>query len=449
MQKRTQRRAKAWSRAEKALIGTFAVFALLGTAGLILWQNANAVPVVRIPPPPPPPNPNAYDFYVRAANLARITVISDGGPKLVMQQLGRPATRADEDAELARNRQALQTLRQGFAFSYQQPRFPPSSSQAFGYSAQFRSMARLLAFEARVKSARGDHGGAASSCLDALHLGGDMPRGATLIGSLIGNAVAAIGRSRLWDEANRLSAAEARAAARRLENIVARRVPYADVLTEDKWQTQAELADAFRRKSTAQVIRDWTGAGSAPGGNVSPRDWLQTVRLEITALRTSKQRVLQNNAAYMDALIARARRPYALRGPEPPVPDDPINQIVTPVFSQARLRDVNHQTANALLLAVFALRAYRAEHDRYPARLDELVGGGYLSKVPDDPCAPSGPVRYRLRPGGQKYLLYSVGADGKDDNGRPVNTPLGSNGRPLRAMQDNDQGDYVVGVNAR
>lgn len=67
--------------------------------------------------------------------------------------------------------------------------------------------------------------------------------------------------------------------------------------------------------------------------------------------------------------------------------------------------------------------------------------------MPDDPCALFGPVRYRLLPGGKKYVLYSVGADGKDDNGKPVNNPQG-NGRQKRIMEETDKGDFVVGVNA-
>jgi len=442
--KRTGRHG--WSRAEKALVGVGGALTVFAGAAFLVWQNANAQPAVKIPPPLPLPNPNGYDFYVRAANLAQTTNISQGGPKFVVQQLGRPATRAEEDAELASNALALKTLRGGFAFPSRQ-KANRSFTSPFPEYAKLRGLARLLAFEARVKSARGNHAGAVNSGLDALRLSEDLPRGSMLISELVGIAIGAIGRQPLWKETDFLSAGEARAAARRLEAIRARHVPYADVLTEEKWGMQVGLADEFRKKSTAQVVRDLSGGFGGNAGAGGMREWLQTVGLQTRTLLTSKRRILQDNAAHMDALIADARQPYARRGPVPPRPGDPVNQAVVPIFSQARLMDVNHQTANALLTAVFGLRAYRAERGVYPARLDELVSAGYLSKVPDDPCAPSGPVRYRLLPGGKKYLLYSVGADGKDDNGRPVNNPL--RGRfPKRGMSENDKGDFVVGVNA-
>jgi len=449
MKTQTKRTGRdGWSRAEKALVGVGGALTVFAVAGFLVWQNANAQPAVKIPPPPPLPNPNGYDFYVRAANLARTTNISQGGPKFVVQQLGRRATRAEEDAELANNAAALKTLRDGFAFPSRQK--PTRSFIApFPEYAKLRSLARLLAFEARVKSARGDHTGAVNSGLDAMRLGEDFQRGGPLIAELVGIAIGAIGRQPLWKEANFLSAAEARAAARRLEAIRALHVPYADVLAEEKWIMQAGLSDEFRKKSAAQVVRDMTGGGgtNAAGGGGGMREWLQTAGLQTRLLLTSKRRILKDNAAYMDALIARARQPYARRVPFPPTPGDPVNQAIVPVFSAASLHDLNHETANALLTTVLGLRAYQAKQGRYPARLDELVSGGILAKIPDDPCAPSGPVRYRLLPGGKKYVLYSVGADGRDDNGRPVST-LRSNGFPKRMMEENDKGDFVVGVNA-
>jgi len=62
----------------------------------------------------------------------------------------------------------------------------------------------------------------------------------------------------------------------------------------------------------------------------------------------------------------------------------------------------------------FALAAYRADHDAYPARLDDLVPA-YVAEVPRDIFADAS-LRYKRRPGG--YLLYSVGINGKDDGGR-------------------------------
>ncbi len=66
------------------------------------------------------------------------------------------------------------------------------------------------------------------------------------------------------------------------------------------------------------------------------------------------------------------------------------------------------------LQIAFALAAYRADHGRYPARLDELAPK-YLPRIPAD-CFASGPLIYR--PTADGYLLNSVGPNGRDDDGR-------------------------------
>ncbi len=67
-----------------------------------------------------------------------------------------------------------------------------------------------------------------------------------------------------------------------------------------------------------------------------------------------------------------------------------------------------------LARTALAIERFRLPTDALPERLDELVPR-YLPQVPIDPFDGQ-PIRYRRRPAG--YLLYSVGADGQDNNGR-------------------------------
>jgi hypothetical protein len=73
------------------------------------------------------------------------------------------------------------------------------------------------------------------------------------------------------------------------------------------------------------------------------------------------------------------------------------------------------QTQRNLHLA-FALAAYQRDHGKYPAVLADLAPK-YLESIPDDLVAGK-PLAYR--PGGDGYLLYSVGPDGKDDGGQSL-----------------------------
>jgi hypothetical protein len=71
------------------------------------------------------------------------------------------------------------------------------------------------------------------------------------------------------------------------------------------------------------------------------------------------------------------------------------------------------QTEDNLHLA-FALAAHRADTGRYPAQLNELTPK-YLSKVPGDVFSGQSLI---YRPTADGYLLYSVGQNEKDDDGR-------------------------------
>ncbi len=62
----------------------------------------------------------------------------------------------------------------------------------------------------------------------------------------------------------------------------------------------------------------------------------------------------------------------------------------------------------------FALAAYRKDTGRYPAKLADLAPK-YLAAVPDD-IFTGRPLTYKLTEKG--YLFYSVGQNGKDDEGR-------------------------------
>jgi predicted DNA-binding protein len=86
-----------------------------------------------------------------------------------------------------------------------------------------------------------------------------------------------------------------------------------------------------------------------------------------------------------------------------------------------------HQESANLRVA-FALAGYRAHHGRYPEQLSELAPR-YLKEFPGDIFSGQ-PLVYRATKEG--YLLYSVGPNGKDDEGRAVgdkywldNSPFG------------------------
>jgi hypothetical protein len=85
-----------------------------------------------------------------------------------------------------------------------------------------------------------------------------------------------------------------------------------------------------------------------------------------------------------------------------------------PAVSKVRQAADRAEQSQANLHVAFALAAYRRDHGSYPPKLEDLAPA-YLAKVPSDLFSGKALI---YRPTEIGYLLYSVGANGKDDGGR-------------------------------
>jgi hypothetical protein len=122
---------------------------------------------------------------------------------------------------------------------------------------------------------------------------------------------------------------------------------------------------------------------------------------------------------YMAEKVALARQHRHIPQPELSSPEDNIpryaviSHIITPVFSSAHNK--RDETIARLGLAqwALALHVYHQQNGRYPGELEEvdaLLDWG----LPSDPFSEQ-PFVYRRE--GNGYLLYSIGVNGRDDNG--------------------------------
>jgi len=87
------------------------------------------------------------------------------------------------------------------------------------------------------------------------------------------------------------------------------------------------------------------------------------------------------------------------------------------VYSAVREADLRRQATTRLLQTDLAIRLYREDHGRLPARLLELIPS-YLSGLPLDPYSGESLI---YRTNGDEFTLYSVGKDRIDDGGKLTN----------------------------
>jgi hypothetical protein len=353
------------------------------------------------------PVPNAYDDFERARQA------------LVRWQLFEGAYEDDDlpaqRALLKENAKALALLRAGLAHVHRTPR-AKELAKGYDFISRPGAPARLLAMQARVRAADGDLPGAADAALDAVRYGTQISYGRSMVEGLLGFSSQSRGREELWRILDHLDAETAQAAAKRMETLITAQIPLADLWQEEMWGCILFFQE--------QII--------------NPSDKSQENR----GARNLLQQEVHLYMQAMQARIDNARLPYA-RQRRLPKPKFSAAQWLIPDERFTNAAYAEHEAKAALLLVALALQAYQREHGHYPDKLEALTPT-CLARVPDDPFADGGALRYRLQENG--YLLYSIGPDGKDNGGKPVEKKRSKDAQERFAIDENSKGDIVAGV---
>lgn len=366
--------------------------------------------------------PNAYDFYLRAAKEVEVAPTDDWPNLDNSNQKGAFKSNLERQSFwLNKNRQALTTLRQGFNYAYTPPARNSSADVLIGVRmtlfSQMMKLTEVLSLESRVYRARREYSMSANSSIDAIRLGNDLSRGA-LVDVVVGFSIQDAGWVDLAPTIRLLDATSAKAAAKRLESLDERALPYNLVLQREKSQGQMLLREIF-------------------SGNNWRKDYETT---------KSQREIEATYNSLMDNAIANAKKPYPLRRKSFEMPNDAVNQQLFSVFysdepnkPSAAATGTPHervQAVNRLFATQLALQAFKRQHNFYPSNLRELVPN-YLKKVPQDPFSNKKPLLYNRRD--DEYSLYSAGPDNKDDKGKPM--------LPNDVVKTTSRGDIVAGIN--
>lgn len=420
---------------------------LLGFGWWWTWSNTN--PQITIAPHPTPPKPNAYDFYVKAKSrmvwsLGKVNETDIRDDLLPdarnPQQFLKTFPLKDRILWLARNKAAIQLIRQGFAYKRQVPNHPDGYLITLSY---------LFKTECRVRAAQRNWKSAARSALDNIHLGVDSCQSGGIIAMNTSSINLNDGFRDLGAVTECLDAATARKAARELRHLMTKYPAMSESLQNDKRSQQKELMEIFAEGNWRRWmvnLEEYDFDASIAGLNPPPPSIGQTVkeksndiRIFLKGMTRCKSNIVRNYTQVADAAIASAQKPYKpfhVRG------RDAYSDSVADIYYKVMTRDVKTRTKASMLETALALRAYKLEKGNYPASLDELVPA-YLPLVPQDVFA-NKPLQYKRD--GASYKLWSIGPDMKDDGGKPVHDA--SKSLRQQTFVDFDSiGDFVYGVN--
>jgi hypothetical protein len=97
------------------------------------------------------------------------------------------------------------------------------------------------------------------------------------------------------------------------------------------------------------------------------------------------------------------------------------NHFVRSRFARrGRISQIYHRciATNDALITTIAILRYKADKNKLPDNLDQLVSAGYIKQLPMDPFGP-GPLTYKRID--NDFKLYSLGVDFDDDGGTGYN----------------------------
>jgi hypothetical protein len=95
-----------------------------------------------------------------------------------------------------------------------------------------------------------------------------------------------------------------------------------------------------------------------------------------------------------------------------------ISGLVLPALSRSTGREIESLARLRVAQAALAIERFRLANGRLPKELNELIPR-FLPVVPTDPFD-GARLRYKPRPKG--YVVYSIGPDGRDDDGMEAPT---------------------------
>lgn len=377
------------------------------------------------------PSDNTLDYYLVAAR----SVQGSGDPS-------RQPPKPEDVRWIQQNERAFRILQQGAGKPYRWI-FEPVVEFFFDDAGKLRQLARLVAGRLRLAIATKDGMDAVRDWRVGVRMAWDI-QGDTTINYLVGTAIESMVHAPIISEMDFFSAAECRAMADTLVRLERSPDRFATVIEDERLSYLSEL-DRLLPPGKPDALLDhvrteWNmdpQAGTPlepedPPEDEEERKQQEEERRQYERLRPQMLAIAGSPAAYeglraslrqevqrwAEQFLRALRLPYGRqlqaipetnRGAETAF--DYFADMFTPLRASLLASYLANRARRRLIIAHLMLRVYRLQHGDHPSTLHALR----LEELIIDPFSGRELVYKRE---GERYRLYSVGRDGKDDGGR-------------------------------
>ncbi|MHB9026830.1 MAG: hypothetical protein ACYC7E_22075 [Armatimonadota bacterium] len=371
------------------------------------------------------------------------------------ERLQRIQTPLSLTALLQANQTAIQILREGLGREYVIPFDPKDDYQDYyehdrKASAHIRGCRQLLEVNALYQLTHADARTAAAALVDLLQF--------STLTSHYNEYRRTTGQYQLQTLADNLSASDAREIVTRFNTVCDTRPSYAKSLERARPYTTYLISSSlsFSSHGFAEQLKWYTNRWTVgmPYMHPSPLEDRPLHINQFYAWTVPNSKVPGIADRYLAACSRAAQQPYATHAVYPPPPKDCINWTNYGWHQpeKTHLQWVLWEFQQECLRLSIALHGFRREHQRFPARLEELVADGWMEQLPVDPFTLRDTICYLSE--GKSFTLYSRGPDGDDDGGKPILNVIkqrkGPSPGPMKYHEYrvlvNSQGDVVYGL---
>lgn len=401
-----------------------------------------------------PPSPNGAD--IANATYRKFVTKRDGISKPVARILDPKAPASEENDDklyplagkltwIELNKEAFALLDKATGATYYAPpnRSAEDDTKLFDRLGNARQLARYNWVRCDAYAAQGKYVLAVDKALNMWEFGLKMQNNTILIGALGGFAVEAISRQPVDDNIAHLNSSEAARAAKRMEKMQALRPSFQNMLIEERASFLATMVPRIEEQTREEARRIQREAAYERGEyDFEPED-KPNFRLLAPVINWSARKMAHAFDDAMQPLLDTSDQPWSQRQFQIPAETPSQYRNLIDVIAKGRFNFVRSDVTLQIFKTRLALHAYRKANGVYPANLNQLVPT-YLSKIPTDSFADGKPLLYRRE--SQRYKLWSVGPDGRNDNARPATT---ANVKPrMRFLISSESiGDFVASIN--
>ncbi len=357
------------------------------------------------------PSPNAFDYYYEAGRtLESLSAFSSDR---------QPPSR-EERQWVERHQRAYPLLREGTRRAYSLPEFWVNS-ELFPYLAWWRNLARLVNARIRYAIALQDGQDAVRDWQAGFKFARDI-QGDNLLSLLVGFACEPLVHAPIVHQMDFFSAHECRQIAQTLAESERQpdRLPSAiegETRLMLKWLDKTFVPDPDRGITNLFEIAGFSGAGEERSDaelqqHIDTLNRLRQNPAEYARFAEQvRQHALREIQRFSEAFALKRGRFQRVSDTEPRTLVEKVASVFAPSTAIPGQRYWETRARRRLMRIHLLLRVYYLAEGRYPSTLDALN----LKDLAIDPFSGE-PFIYRLQ--GERYVLYSVGAAGRDLGGK-------------------------------